>query len=161
MSLWYAWWKKYIFNHFQAFLSLSTMPMHAQACVCWSKYTTVIWPNQVWKTNAIAFVCFLSLSIYPPLSLSHTHTHIHTHTLSHLSQLFLPLSSFLPSLCFFFNIFLFNLFCSGEKLSGGGNPLTQGRKSSRSHFLDTKFFPGKCGKFSHPEHSRPATSRPI
>ena len=31
--------KKYVFNNFRAFLSFSTMWMHMQACICWSKYT--------------------------------------------------------------------------------------------------------------------------
>ena len=33
--------KKVCFWYFEAFLSFSTMQMHVQACVCWSKYTTI------------------------------------------------------------------------------------------------------------------------
>ena len=35
-----AWWKSYFFHHFRVLSSFSTMQMHAQACLCWSKYTT-------------------------------------------------------------------------------------------------------------------------
>ena len=38
VSLSWAWWKRYFFTNFRVFL---TMQMHAQACIRWSKYTTV------------------------------------------------------------------------------------------------------------------------
>ena len=43
MSLLCAWWKRYFFTHFQVFWSFSTMQTHAQACFCWSKYTTFVY----------------------------------------------------------------------------------------------------------------------
>ena len=42
MSLLYSWWKRYFFMIFKCFWSFSTMQTHAQACICWSKYTTAI-----------------------------------------------------------------------------------------------------------------------
>ena len=41
MSLSCAWRKRYFFHHLLMFLIVFDHEMHAQACICWSKYTTI------------------------------------------------------------------------------------------------------------------------